>query len=107
MRLPSTVGRVLVLAELATTAVAADTPKPAPAAAKDTVVTGQHNGYTNDKLFLKTGDGKELKLLVEIEGDKDRKWHDQFPILSRIAVTYHTKSDGTLVATAIKLVSAK
>ena len=69
--------------------------------AADTVVTGQHRGFTNDKLYLKLDDETELTLLVDIPGDKDQKWHKDFETLSRVTVTYHKNADGKLVATAI------
>ncbi len=71
-------------------------------AVKETVVTGQHRGHTNDKLHLKLDDGKEMTFLVEIPGDKDRKWQKDYETLSRISVTYHQRADGTFVATALK-----
>jgi hypothetical protein len=70
--------------------------------ASDTVVTGQHRGFTNNKLYLKLDDGTELTLIVDIPGDKDEKWHKDFKTLSRIAVTYHKNAEGKLVATSIK-----
>jgi hypothetical protein len=76
-----------------------------PAAAKDakeTTATGQHRGFTNDKLYFLPDGGKEITLKVEIPGDKDWKWHKAFETLSRVTVTYHADADGKLVATAIK-----
>jgi hypothetical protein len=70
--------------------------------ASDTVVTGQHRGFTNNKLYLKLDDGTELTLIVDIPGDKDEKWHKDFKTLSRITVTYHKNAEGKLVATSIK-----
>ena len=77
----------------------------APAAQKDTketVATGQHRGYTNDKLHFLPDAGKELTLKMEIPGDNDRKWHKEYATLSRVTVTYHKAADGSLVATSIK-----
>ena len=76
-----------------------------PAAEKDTngtVAVGQHRGFTNDKLFFLPDGGKELTLKVEIPGDGDRRWQKEYETLSRVAVTYHKASDGSLVATSIK-----
>ena len=77
--------------------------KPATAPAKSLMATGQHRGYTNDELFLRLDDGKEMTFLVQIPGDKDGKWHDQFKTLSRITVTYHEEPGKKhLIATAIE-----
>ena len=76
--------------------------KGAKAAAGATVATGEHRGYTNDKLHFLPDGGKELTLLVQIPGDKERKWHKEHPTLSRITVTYQKNPDGTMVATSIK-----
>lgn len=70
--------------------------------ASDTVVTGQHRGFTNNKLYLKLDDGTELTVIVDIPGDKDEKWHNDFETLSRVTVTYHKTPEGKLVATSIK-----
>lgn len=82
------------------TAVAAPAAK---TAAHDTVVTGQHRGYTNDELYLRLDNEREMTFLVRIPGDKDAKWHDQFATLSRITVTYHSEpGEKRPIATAIK-----
>jgi hypothetical protein len=87
----------------------ADQSKPATekAAAVDTVVTGQHRGFTNDKLYLRLDDDKEITLLVDIPGDKDRQWQKDFQMNSRVTVTYHQNADGKLVATSIKAAAFK
>jgi hypothetical protein len=83
--------------------VVAEAPGPAQGTrASDTVVTGQHRGFTNNKLYLKLDDGTELTLIVNIPGDTDEKWHKDFETLSRITVTYHKNAEGKLVATSIK-----
>ena len=75
---------------------------------KEMTVTGQHRGYTNDQLFLKLDDEKEMTFLVRIPGDKDEKWHKDFETLSRITVTYHEeKGQKHPIATAIKSAPAK
>jgi hypothetical protein len=72
-------------------------------APKDHTVTGQHRGYTNEKLFLRLDDDKEMTFVVRIPGDKDEHWHDQFATLSRITVTYHEEAGAKFpVATAIQ-----
>ena len=77
------------------------------APAKGTEVTGQHRGYTNDRLFLRLDDDKEMTFLVKIPGDKDWKWHEDFQTLSRITVTYHQESGQDLpIATAIRAAPA-
>lgn len=80
---------------------------PAAKAAADKVVTGQDRGFTNDKLYLKLDDGKEITLIVDIPGDKDRKWQNDYKMNSRVTVTYHAGADGRLVATSIKQADAK
>jgi hypothetical protein len=70
---------------------------------KTSEVTGQHRGYTNEKLFLKLDDDKEMTFVVKIPGDKDDKWHKDFETLSRITVTYYQgPGDKLPVATAIR-----
>jgi hypothetical protein len=69
---------------------------------KGFTATGQHRGYTNDKLHFLPDGGKELTLKVQIPGDKERKWHKEHEALSRVTVTYHKAADGSLVATSIK-----
>ena len=65
--------------------------------------TGQHRGYTNDQLFLRLDDGKEMTFLVQIPGDTTWKWHKEFATLSRITVTYETRPNEKLpVAIAIQ-----
>jgi hypothetical protein len=64
------------------------TTAPTAAAATQTVeVTGEHRGVTNEKLFLKLDDGKEMTFVVDIPGDKERQWQKDFATLSRITVT--------------------
>ena len=88
---------------LAQGALAQDKPAAAKKAEKGTIVaTGQHRGYTNDKLHFLPDGGKELTLLVEIPGDNERKWHKVFETLSRVTVTYRIEADSRLVATSIK-----
>lgn len=100
------VGAVVMAAAL--TAAADEARKPAAqgkaAKAEETKkVTGQHRGYTNDKLFFRADDGTKMTFLVDIPGDKERKWHDEFKTLARITVTYHPRGEGELpVATAIE-----
>ena len=69
----------------------------------DREITGEHRGYTNDQLFLRISDEKEMTFLVRIPGDKDEKWHKDFQVKSRITVTYHQGPNDELpVATAIR-----
>lgn len=90
-----------------TPSLMADASKAGPeAAAADVIVTGQHRGFTNDKLYLRLDDEKELTLVVNIPGDKDQNWHKEFETLSRVTVTYHKTADGKLVATSIKKTEA-
>lgn len=73
------------------------------ASAKALEVTGQQRGFTNNGLYLKLDDGKEMTFLVDIPGDKDQKWQKDFATLSRITVTYHTRAGGPLpIATVLK-----
>lgn len=71
-------------------------------------VTGQHRGYSIDKLFFRLDDGKDITFFVAIPGDKqvgqkDVKWHGQFEMMSRITITYHQgPTDEFPVVTAIK-----
>ena len=53
--------------------------------AADTEVTGQHRGYTNNQLFVRLDNEKEMTFIVRIPGDQDRKWQNDFQTLSRIA----------------------
>jgi hypothetical protein len=46
-----------------------------------------HRDFTNEKLFLKLDDGKQMTFFVDIAGDKERKWQKDFATLSRITVT--------------------
>jgi len=93
---------LLVLTALCAAALLADKPKASGTAVKNVTVTGQHRGYTNDELYLQLDDGKEMKFLVQIPGDKDGAWHKQFETLSRITVTYHEDAGKKqLIATAI------
>lgn len=89
---------------LADTAAAQSTAAPMAAAVAQTAqVTGQHRGYTNDKLFLRLDDGKEMTFVVAIPGDTERKWQKDFATLSRITVTYGAgAAGGPPVATAIR-----
>jgi hypothetical protein len=76
---------------------------PSIAAAPAVQVTGEHRGYTNEELFLRLDDEKEMTFLVRIPGDAGAKWHHQFEILSRITVTYHQEAGEKLpIATAIR-----
>jgi hypothetical protein len=69
----------------------------------DVEVTGQHRGYTNHDLFLRLDNDKEMRFTVRIPGDKDERWHNDFPMMSRIAVTYHDEADAKYpIATAIR-----
>src|SRR5690242_14354301 len=68
----------------------------------DIVVTAQDRGFTNDKLYLRLDDDKEITLIVDIPGDKDRKWQKDYAMNSRVTVTYHKNAEGKLVATSIK-----
>jgi len=78
-------------------------PPMAAAVAQTAQVTGQHRGYTNEKLFLRLDDGKEMTFVVAIPGDTERKWQKDFATLSRITVTYVPGAAGGLpVATALK-----
>ena len=95
--------KTLLVAMLVFTTLAASTKSPA----TDKVVTGTHRGYTNDKLYLRLDDDKEITLIVAIPGDKDAKWQKDFAINQRITVTYHANADGKLVATSIKPADAK
>lgn len=66
-------------------------------------ITGQHRGFTNEKIFLRQDDGKELTFVVAIPGDTERKWQKEFATLSRITVTYVPGPAGGLpTATAIR-----
>ena len=93
---------VAIVAGLAASASVGAQDKGAKASAGATVATGDHRGYTNDKLHFLPDGGKEITLLVQIPGDKERKWHKDHPTLSRVTVTYQKKPDGSLVATSIK-----
>ena len=67
-------------------------------------VTGQHRGFTNEKLFLKLDDGKEMTFVVDIPGDKERKWQKDFATLSPITVTYVTGAPGgPPIGTSLKI----
>ncbi len=96
----------MVLAALISALTVSITITAAPAAktaAHDTVVTGQHRGYTNDELYLRLDNDKEMTFLVRIPGDKDWKWHNEFATLSRITVTYHSEpGEKRPIVTAIK-----
>lgn len=72
-------------------------------AVPDQEITGEHRGYTNDQLFLRLDDEKEMTFLVRIPGDAEEKWHKDFQTRSRITVTYHQgQGDKLPVATAIR-----
>jgi hypothetical protein len=93
----------LLAAPFATVAQDKTPSSTAPAPAKALEVMGQHRGFTNDKLYLKLDNEKEMTFLVNIPGDKDWQWHKDFETLSRIAVTYHQGPGEALpVAIAIK-----
>lgn len=84
-------------------AVFAAQPKVSGKTEKNLQVTGQHRGYTNDSLFLRLDDGKEMTFTVQIPGDTKWAWHDHFKTLSRITVTYHEAPDKKqFIATAIE-----
>ena len=86
-----------------TTAQTARAPSSAAAATQTMEVTGQHHGFTNEKLFLKLDDGQEMTFVVDIPGDKERKWQKHFATLSRITVTYVTGAPGgPPIATSLK-----
>jgi hypothetical protein len=86
-----------------TTAQTANTPSSTAAATQTTEVTGQHRGFTNETLFLKLDDGKEMTFVVDIPGDKERKWQKDFATLSRITVIYVPGAPGrTPIATSLK-----
>jgi len=68
-----------------------------------TQVTGQHRGFSNEKLFLRPDDGKELTFVVAIPGDANRQWQKDFAVLSRITVTYRAGAPGAPpIVTAIR-----
>jgi hypothetical protein len=75
------------------------TSAPQQTSSSEAVATGQYRGFTNDELYLRLDDGKEIKLIVAIPGDKDQKWQHAFQMNSRIMVLYHQNGDGKLVAT--------
>jgi hypothetical protein len=93
---------VATVAGIAASAAVDAQDKGAKAPAGATVVTGEHRGYTNDKLHFTPEGGKEITLLVQIPGDKEGKWRKDHQIFSRITVTYTRNPDGSLVATSIK-----
>ncbi len=99
---------IVALALLAAPGIAAPGTAPArtpatEAAAKAQEVTGQHRGYTNDELYLRLDDGREMTFVVRIPGDKEARWHEQFATLSRITVTYQqAASDKKPIAVAIR-----
>jgi hypothetical protein len=87
----------------ATTAQTAKAPSSTAVPTQTTEVTGQHRGFTNEKLFLKLDDGKEMTFVVDIPGDKERKWQNDFTTLSRITVTYVPGAPGGQpIATSLK-----
>ncbi len=84
------------------TAQTAKPPPPNPIA-KPMEITGQHRGFTNEKLFLQLEDGKELTFVVDIPGDRDRKWQKDFAADSKITVTYIPGAPGgPLIAKSLK-----
>ena len=94
---------VALLSGSVTTAQTGTAPSSAAAGSQTMEVTGQHRGFTNEKLFLKLDDGKEMTFVVDIPGDKERKWHKDFATLSRITVTYVTGAPGgPPIATSLK-----
>jgi hypothetical protein len=87
-----------------TTAQTVKAPSSAAAGTQTMEVTGQHRGFTNEKLFLKLDDGNEMTFVVDIPGDKERKWQKDFATLSRITVTYVTGAPaGPPIATSLKI----
>jgi hypothetical protein len=87
-----------------TTAQTATAPSSAAAGTQTMEVTGQHRGFTNEKLFLKLDDGREMTFVVDIPGDKERKWQKDFATLSRITVTYVAGAPGgPPIATSLKI----
>jgi hypothetical protein len=95
---------VALLSGSVATAQTATAPSPAAAGTQTMELTGQHRGFTNEKLFLKLDDGKEMTFVVDIPGDKERKWQKDFATLSRITVTYVTGAPGRPpIATSLKI----
>jgi len=87
-----------------TTAQTVKAPSSAAAGTQTMEITGEHRGFTNEKLFLKLDDGKEIAFVVDIPGDKERKWQKDFATLSRITVTYVTGAPGgPPIATSLKI----
>ena len=98
-----TVAAAALLSAGVVAAQAAKAPPSTSAAAKAMEDTGQHRGFTNDKLFLQPDDGKEMTFVVEIAGDKERKWQKDFATGSRITVTYVSGAGGGApIATSLK-----
>ncbi len=98
---------LLVLAVPALAAAGAEAAPPARSKG-DLSVTGTHRGYTNDELYVRLGDDRELTFLVRIPGDRDAKWHDAFQVNERITVTYHREEkEKRPVATAIRKADGK
>jgi hypothetical protein len=91
--------RGLCLCARRTAARGATTAQTAAAATQTVEVTG----FTTEKLLLKLDDGKEMTFVVDIAGDKERKWQKDFATLSRITVTYGTQAPGgPPIATSLK-----
>jgi hypothetical protein len=65
----------------------ATTAQTAAAATQTVEVTGEHRGVTNENLILELDDGEEMTFVVDIPGDKERKWHKDFATRSRITIT--------------------
>jgi len=99
----------VVAAALGTVGLVTAQPANAPPlnAAQTTEVTGQPRGFTNEKLFLLPDDGKEMTFVVDIAGDKERKWQKEFVTGSRITVTYILGAPGAPpIATSIRKAAA-
>jgi hypothetical protein len=54
-----------------TTAQTVKAPSSAAAGTQTMEVTGQHRGFTNEKLFLKLDDGKEMTFVVDIPATRN------------------------------------
>jgi hypothetical protein len=78
---------IALVAIIALPSFAAEKAKTPPA--KSLEMTGEHRGYTNNELYVRGDDDKELTFLVSIPGDPEANWHKQFAMFSRITVTYH------------------
>ena len=96
----------MIVAALGSVGLATAQPANAPpprAAAQATEITGEHRGFTNEKLFLLADGGKEMTLVVDIPGDRERKWQKDFATGSRITVSYIPGApDGPVIAKSIR-----